>query len=87
MAKARKVGTTLRRKVANLDRVDGVFLVTQDALKVKPLEGQKVRGVSFHTLKTWQGAVALDEPTSFIAARDQDTGKSSVPKDRCVDPW
>ena len=52
MAKARKVGTTLRRKVSNLDRIDGVFLVTQDALKVKPLEDQKVRGVRFHTLKT-----------------------------------
>ncbi len=80
MAKARKVGTTLRRKVANLDRVDGVFLVTQDALKVKPLEGQKVRGVSFHTLKTWQGAVALDEPTSLSPPQVKILGKALYPK-------
>ena len=80
MAKARKVGTTLRRKVANLDRVDGVFLVTQDALKVKPLEGQKFCGVSFHTLKTWQGAVALDEPVSLSPPQVKVLGKVLYPK-------
>ena len=29
--KARKIGTTLRKKIANLPRVDGVFLVTEAA--------------------------------------------------------
>lgn len=80
MAKARKVGTTLRRKVSNLDRIDGVFLVTQDALKVKPLEDQKVRGVRFHTLKTWQGALALDEPTSLSPLQVKVLGKTLFPK-------
>ena len=38
--KARKIGTTLRRKVANLGRVDGAFLVTEEPIsKVKRLEG------------------------------------------------
>lgn len=55
--KARKVGTTLRRMISELNRVDGVFLVTQDAAEVKPLEGQEVRGVGFHTLRAWQGAL------------------------------
>ncbi len=80
MAKARKVGTTLRRRVSNLDRVDGVFLVTQDALKVKSLEGKKIRGVSFHTLKTWQGAVALDEPASLSPPQVKVLGKALYPK-------
>ena len=47
--KARRIGTTLRRKVAALGRVDGVFLITEDASKVRPLEGREVRGVRFHT--------------------------------------
>ena len=47
--KARRIGTTLRRKIAAIGRVDGVFLVTEDASKVKPLEGREVRGVRFHT--------------------------------------
>ena len=80
MAKARKIGTTLRRKIANLGRVDGVFLVTQEALKVKSLEGEKVRGVSFHTLKTWQGTLALDEPASLSPPQVKILGKALYPK-------
>lgn len=56
--KARKIGTTLRRKVGSLPRVDGVFLVTEAASKVAALERREgVRGVPFHTFKTWQRAV------------------------------
>ena len=79
-AKARKVGTTLRRKVANLDRVDGVFLVTQDASKVKPLEGREIHGVRFHTLKTWQGALAVDAPASLSPSQVEMLGKALYPK-------
>ncbi len=52
--KARKIGTTLRRSFANLPRVDGVILLTQDASKVKRLTGQDVRGVRFHSLSEWR---------------------------------
>ena len=66
--KARKIGTTLRRQFPYLPRVDGTFLVTEAAPKVKPLEKREsVRGVSFHTFKTWEGAVgfgSLDVLTS-----------------------
>ena len=58
--KARRVGTTLRRQIANLGRVDGVFLVTEDASKVRSLEGTEVRGVRFHTLKAWSRALGLE---------------------------
>ena len=78
--KARKVGTTLRRKVADLDRVDGVFLVTQDASKVKPLEGREIRGVRFHTLKTWRGALAVDEPASLSPTQVKILGKALYSK-------
>ncbi len=58
--KARKIGTTLRRLCSNLPRVDGAFLVTETAAKVKALERREpVRGVPFYTFKTWRGAVGL----------------------------
>ena len=78
--KARKIGTTLRRKVESLGRVDGVFLVTQDASKVKPLEGREVRGVRFHTLKTWRGALGLDAPASLSPSQVKMLGKALYPK-------
>ncbi len=78
--KARKVGTTLRRMISDLGRVDGVFLVTQDAAKVKPLEGREVRGVRFHTLKTWQGALALDAPEFLSPSQVKMLGKALYPK-------
>lgn len=78
--KARKIGTTLRQSVPNLGRVDGVILVTQDAVKVRPLEGRAVRGVRFHTLKSWQGALALDEPASLTPSQVKMLGKVLYPK-------
>ena len=78
--KARKVGTTLRRVISNLGRVDGVFLVTQDAAKVKPLEGREVRGVRFHTLKTWRSALGLDAPASLSPSQVEMLGKVLYPK-------
>ena len=67
--KARKIGTTLRRKIASLGRVDGVFLITQEAPKVKRLDGQIERGVPFHTLKTWRQAVGADLPAVLSAGQ------------------
>jgi Nuclease-related domain len=58
--KARKVGTTLRRVVPQLPRVDGAILLTQEPSKVKRLAGHEVRGVRFHTLHDWKAAIAFD---------------------------
>ncbi|MCY3826724.1 MAG: NERD domain-containing protein [Candidatus Dadabacteria bacterium] len=52
--KARKIGTTLRKVVENLQFVEGTFLLTQERSKVEQLEGENVRGVKFHTLKNWK---------------------------------
>ena len=41
--KARKIGTTLRRIVVDLPRVDGVILLTQDPSKVKKLARRNVK--------------------------------------------
>lgn len=78
--KARKVGTTLRRTVSELGRVDGVFLVTQDAAKVRPLEGREVRGVRFHTLRAWQGALGLDAPAALTPSQVKRLGKVLYPR-------
>ena len=58
--KARKIGTTLRKRVESLPRVDGAFLVTQATAKVAALENREhVRGVPFHTLKTCLDAIGF----------------------------
>jgi hypothetical protein len=46
--KARKIGTTLRRLVVDLPRVDGTILLTQDVSKLKRLAGMEVRGVKLY---------------------------------------
>ena len=78
--KARKIGTTLRKKVANLRRVDGVFLVTEATPKVKKLEGRFVRGVPFHTFKTWRGAVGVDSPSVLSPQQIKMLGRSLAPR-------
>jgi serine/threonine protein kinase len=60
--KAKKIGTTLRRAFPDLPRVDGVFLSTQEASKVKRLSGLEVRGVRFYSLQEWQGALNMTAP-------------------------
>ena len=80
MDKVRKMATTLRRSVPELGRVDGVILVTQDAAKVRPLEGRVLRGIRFHTLRSWQGALALDEPASLTPPQVKLLGRVLYPK-------
>ena len=58
--KARKIGTTLRRIVADLPFVKGLFLLTQEHSKVEQIAGKETRGIRFHTLKDWKNAVDLD---------------------------
>ena len=58
--KARRIGTTLRRSVPDLGRVDGAILLTRESSRVKSLSGRSVRGVGMHTLKEWQAAIGFD---------------------------
>lgn len=58
-AKARRIGTTLRAKVAELPRVDGAILLTQEPSKLTALPDRPVRGVRLYTLNQWAEAVGL----------------------------
>lgn len=57
--KARKIGTTLRKDVADLGKVTGVILLTREA-RGKSLAGRPVRGVDVWTLREWKEAVGLE---------------------------
>lgn len=57
--KARKIGSTLRKLVRELPRVDGSILLTQDSSKVKRIAGKVVRGVRLCSLTEWQEAIGL----------------------------
>ena len=59
--KARKIGTTARKSVPDLGRVDGVILLTRESPGVRELAGRVVRGVRFCTLKEWREAVDFDK--------------------------
>lgn len=59
--KARKIGTTSRKSVPDLRRVDGVILLTRESPDVRELAGRVVRGVRFCTLKEWREAVDFDK--------------------------
>ena len=79
-AKARKVGTALRRKVPEVGYVDGVFLVTQAASKVQQIEGKDVRGVQFRTMKAWQQVLGLERQTALSTHQIRMLGQALWPK-------
>lgn len=58
--KARKIGTTLRKKVPKLGHVDGAVLLTRDPVKGRPVSDKLVRGVGLYTLREWREAIGLD---------------------------
>ena len=80
--KARKIGTTLRKNIPGLARVDGAFLVTREPSKVKRLVGRKVRGVSFYTLAGWKDAIGFDSPTELSPGQVSMLGSALEPKSR-----
>ena len=64
--KARRLGTTLRRSVPGLDFVEGVFLLTESAAKVRELvRNGPVRGVTVIPLHKWREALELDAAASL----------------------
>lgn len=79
-AKARKIGTTLRRKVADVGHVDGVFLVTQAPTKVRQIEGDEVRGVPFRTIKSWQQVLGLGRHSTLTDQQIRLLGQTLWPK-------
>ena len=78
--KARKIGTTLRKVVRDLPRVDGVILLTQDSSKVKHLDGKVARGVQFHTLNSWKEAIGLGAPQTLSSMQVTKLAQALEPK-------
>lgn len=56
---ARRLGTTLRKVVAELPRIEGVILLTPEPSKLAELRDRVVRGVPLYTLNEWKEAVGI----------------------------
>lgn len=78
--KSRKIGTTLRKLIPDLPRVDGTILLTQEASKIRRLSGQEIRGVAFYSLTDWKTALGLELPTRLTPTQVRLLGKSLEPK-------
>jgi serine/threonine protein kinase len=78
--KARKIGTTLRKIVPDLPRVDGAILLTQETSKVKRLGGRDVRGVRFYLLSEWKAAIAFDSLIALSPQQVMMLGRTLEPK-------
>ena len=78
--KARKIGTTLRRIVPHLSRVDGAMLLTREPSKVKSLADKVVRGVRFFTLKEWSVLFDLEAAASLNAQNVAMLGRALEPR-------
>jgi serine/threonine protein kinase len=78
--KARKVGTTLRRSLPDLPRVDGCILLTPESSKLKRLSGREVRGVSFYSLSEWKAAMRAEEVGQLTAQQIRGLGRGLEPK-------
>ena len=68
-AKAKRIGAALRRKVRRVGRVDGAFLITERASRVRGIAGRKVRNIPFCTLGQWKEAIGFELPA--ILSRNQ----------------
>lgn len=79
--KAKKVGTFLRKRVADLGRVNGVFLVTESEARAGPLRDRgPVRGIPFHTLKDWAKAVGLRGRKALTPGKVQELRRALEPR-------
>ena len=78
--KARKIGTTSRKSVPDLGRVDGVILLTRESPGVRELAGRVVRGVRFCTLKEWREAIDFDAATVLRPLQVARLGRLLEPK-------
>ena len=80
-AKAAKVGAFLRRYVEEVGWVDGVFLLTESSDRTQGLDNP-VRGVPFHTFRTWREALGATRHSVLSAAQIQELGAKLTPASR-----
>jgi serine/threonine protein kinase len=70
--KARKIGTTLRKHIPRLPRVDAVILLTWKPSEIRFYQNNKVRGVSLYSLDDWKSAVGLEGSSPISAPLSND---------------
>jgi len=78
--KAKKVGTTLRRVVKSLPRVDGAFLLTEGSAKIARVLGETVRGVRFHGLRDCEKAAGAGGMEVLTSDEVRRLGRALEPK-------
>ncbi len=78
--KAKKVGTTLRRVVKSLPRVDGAFLLTEGSAKISRVLGETVRGVPFHGLRDCEKAAGAGGMEVLTSDEVRRLGRALEPK-------
>ncbi|NQU37958.1 MAG: NERD domain-containing protein, partial [Actinobacteria bacterium] len=78
--KARKIGTTLRKVIADLPRVDGAFLLTREPSQVKRIAKKEVRGVQFHSLNDWKNALNFDSHPRLSPQQVTSLSRALAPK-------
>ena len=78
--KAGKIGTSCRKAVPDLGRVDGVVLLTRESPDTRELAGRVVRGVRFCTLKEWREALNFDAPPTLRPQQVRRLGLFLAPK-------
>jgi len=80
MAKARKVGTTLRKRQPGLQYVDAVILITAEGPESKSLSGRTERGVPLYSLDDWRATGTGTGPSPGPRAQDRNgIGWNAVP--------
>lgn len=77
--KVKKIASTLRQKIKRLPYVEGLFLLTREPSRVQNIRSQKVRGISFLTLKDWKDAIGFEEPTILRSEQIDLLGKFLYP--------
>ena len=78
--KARRIGTTLRKRFPDLGHVEGAFLTTEDRSRAKGLERAEVAGARFHTLRNWKEVLGLEQPETLSATQVRMIARSLAPE-------
>lgn len=74
-AKAKRVGTRLRKVLPEVGWVDGCILLTTPPGRVAHVTGRPVRGVGVHSLADWAGTVGLGRRRVLTDAQVVDLGQ------------
>lgn len=78
--KARKIGTTLRHRLSDLPKVEGVFLLTEQTAKINSILGTCVCGVRFFGLSDWKQAIQVNGPPCLAPREVDNLSRILVPR-------